>query len=194
VLRKTYTTAVVLIPPEEIWEPIQAIRRTHDHHVSRWMPHITLSYPFRPRAEFDDLASAFSLACQSLEPFHVQLAEMRAFRHRRDSFTVWLAPEPKEPLARLQKLIEGVVPDCNDVSQHRDGYTPHLSVGQARSEGDMSRLTEIFRTTWQSLAFTAGEISLIWRGEPPDDVFRIGHSVKLGSKTMSRHEPSDRQA
>ena len=179
---KTYTTAVVLIPPEEIWEPIQAIRRVHDRHVSRWMPHITLIYPFRPRAEFDDLAEKFSLACRSLTPFHVELMEMRAFRHRRDSFTVWLDPQPKEPLARLQNLIEGLVPDCNDVSRHRDGYTPHLSVGQARSEGEMSRLTEAIRATWQSLAFTANEISLIWRGEPPNDVFRRGQSVILGSR------------
>ena len=186
---KTYTTAVVLIPPEEIWEPIQVIRRIHDRHVSRWMPHITLIYPFRPRAEFKELAGVFSLACQSLEPFQLQLTEMSAFRHRRDSFTVWLAPEPKEALARLQKLIEGVVPDCDDVSRHRDGYTPHLSVGQAQSEGEMSRLMEVFRTTWQSLTFTAGEISLIWRGEPPDDVFRRDQSVRLGAKTMSTHEP-----
>ena len=192
--KKTYTTAVVLIPPEEIWEPIQAIRRTHDRHVSRWMPHITLIYPFRPRAEFDDLAGAFSSACQSLEPFHIQLADMRAFRHRRDSFTIWLAPEPREPLARLQKLIEAVVPDCNDVSGRRDGFTPHLSVGQTRSEGEMSRLTEVFRTTWQPLTFMADEISLIWRGEPPDDVFRKGQSVQLGSKTMSKQEPNDRHA
>jgi len=33
---KTYTTAVVLIPPLELWPPIQAIRRAHDRHNVRW--------------------------------------------------------------------------------------------------------------------------------------------------------------
>jgi len=43
---KTYTTAVVLIPPEDVWEPIQKLRRVYDRHFDRWMPHLTLLYPF----------------------------------------------------------------------------------------------------------------------------------------------------
>jgi hypothetical protein len=46
---KTHHTAVVAIPPPEVWSPIQAIRRQHDRNVQRWMPHITLIYPFMPR-------------------------------------------------------------------------------------------------------------------------------------------------
>jgi hypothetical protein len=42
---------LVIIPPEAVWEPIQAIRRRHDRKLRRWMPHITLLYPFRPRSE-----------------------------------------------------------------------------------------------------------------------------------------------
>ena len=45
---KTHHTAVVAMPPPEVWEPIQAIRRQHDRNVHRWMPHITLLYPFMP--------------------------------------------------------------------------------------------------------------------------------------------------
>src|SRR5688572_10979414 len=95
---KTHTTAVVLIPASESWGPIQAIRLAHDRHVRRWMPHITLLYPFRPRAEFAGLAERFSTVCSSVEPFRVELAEMRFFRHRRESFTLWLAPEPSSAL------------------------------------------------------------------------------------------------
>ena len=184
-LGKTHTTAVVLIPPPEIWTPIQTIRRAHDRHVSRWMPHITLLYPFRPHGEFDWLVEQFSAACEGLERFRLALTEVRYFRHRRDSYTLWLAPEPKEPLVHLQALIEQVVPDCNDVSRRREGFTPHLSVGQVRGEREMLALEGALRASWQPLAFTASEISLIWRGEPPDDVFRIGKTVKLGTKAMS---------
>jgi 2'-5' RNA ligase len=185
VLRKTHTTAVVLIPPPEICTPIQAIRQVHDRHVSRWMPHITLLYPFRPHHEFDSLAARFSAVCATIERFRLALTEVRYFRHRRDSYTLWLAPEPKEALVHLQALMEKVVPDCNDVSRRQGGFTPHLSVGQVRGGREMIELKETLQASWQPLAFTADEISLIWRGEPPDDVFRIGKTVRLGTEVMS---------
>src|SRR5262249_27220192 len=46
----THTTAVVVIPPADAWPPIQALRERYDRQFRRWMPHITLLYPFRPRA------------------------------------------------------------------------------------------------------------------------------------------------
>jgi 2'-5' RNA ligase len=177
--QKTFTTAVVLIPPSEVQPAIQAIRQLHDRHFKRWMPHITLLYPFRPRHEFDQLAERLALACQAIEPFQVELAGLRFFRHRRDNFTVWLAPEPKEALVRLQAVVGRAIPDCDDVVRHRDGFTPHLSVGQVHGEPQRHRLQQALQETWQPLAFTAHQISLIWRGEPPDDVFRVGQTVRF---------------
>jgi RNA 2',3'-cyclic 3'-phosphodiesterase len=177
--RKTFTTAVVLIPPPEAQPTIQAIRQVHDRHFKRWMPHITLLYPFRPRHEFDQLARRFAAACEALEPFQVEFAEIRFFRHRRDSFTLWLAPEPEEALVRLQALIGSVVPDCDDVVRHRDGFTPHLSLGQVQGERQRLVLQQSLQAAWQPIAFTAREISLIWRGEPPGDVFQVGQTVTL---------------
>lgn len=46
----THQTAVVVIPPEDVWPSIQAIRREHDRKIRRWMPHITLIEPFILRA------------------------------------------------------------------------------------------------------------------------------------------------
>jgi RNA 2',3'-cyclic 3'-phosphodiesterase len=182
--KKTHTTAVVLIPPSKIWEPIQAIRRTHDRHIRRWMPHITLLYPFRPRDEFAELAHRLSAVCAGIEPLRVELMELRCFRHRRESFTLWLAPEPRAALIRLQALLGSVVPDCDDVTHNRDGFVPHLSVGQVRGERQMITLQETLQAAWQPIAFTAHEISLIWRGEPPDDVFRVGQTVSLGAEEL----------
>lgn len=61
---KTHQTAVVIIPPENLWQPIQQIRQKHDRHFRRWMPHITMIYPFRPRTQFDELAIQFQSACR----------------------------------------------------------------------------------------------------------------------------------
>jgi 2'-5' RNA ligase len=181
--QKTHTTAVVIIPPVEVWEPIQMIRRVHDRHIKRWMPHITLLYPFRPHHQFTELAERFSTRCTDLAPFRIELRETRFFQHRGESYTLWLAAEPSSALIGLQALLASVVPDCDDVTRMRQGFTPHLSVGQVRGANQMAMLRETIQSTWKPIAFTAAEVSLIWRREPPDDVFRVGQRVSLGVET-----------
>ena len=181
--KKIYETAVVLIPPEECWEPIQAIRRVHDRHVERWMPHVTLLYPFRPRDVFDEVTEVLSAGVAGVEPFDVHLREFRHFRHGRTSYTIWLAPEPVDAIRRLQAALQAAVPDCNDVSQHATGFTPHLSVGQACGAAELEELTRSLQESWQPLTFKATQVSLIWRGAPPDDKFRVDRNVALGPWT-----------
>jgi 2'-5' RNA ligase len=176
---KTHKTAVVLIPPQEAWSPIQAIRRAHDRNFKRWMPHITLVYPFRPRREFDLLARGFARACEEIVPFEVELATFHWFRHR-SSHTLWLAPEPKEAVVDLQTALWRTVPDCDEVRQHAGGFTPHLSVGQVRGKDALCGLLTELQDAWTPIRFQVCQVSLIWRNDPPDDVFRVGQSVTLG--------------
>lgn len=79
---KTHKTAAVIIPPDEIWPPIQNIRQKHDKQIRLWMPHITLLYPFRPREEFDAMAPRLLEELEGIEPFFLELREFRLFRHR----------------------------------------------------------------------------------------------------------------
>lgn len=51
-MNKVYNTAVVIIPPENIWGSIQKIRKKYDRYIDRWMPHITMLYPFYPKVNF----------------------------------------------------------------------------------------------------------------------------------------------
>ena len=183
---KTQTTAAVVIPPESVWEPIQAIRRTWDRGVRRWMPHVTLVYPFRPHEEFDALAAGLCAACAAVEPFDVTLARFGWFDHGGESYTTWLAPEPAEPLARLQEAVWHVAPDCDDVRRFDGGYAPHLSVGQVRGRRAMEERIERLQNGWRPPAFRVDAVSLIWRGEPPDDVFRVGRTVPLGGALEGR--------
>jgi 2'-5' RNA ligase len=187
VTRKTHETAVVLIPPEDVWEPIQAVRRRYDRQVRRWMPHVTLLYPFRPRDDFDAVASPLRDVCHGIEPFEVRLAEFRHFRHGRDRYTLWLAPEPAETLRRLQAALESAVPDCNDVSRYADGFTPHLSVGQVRGDEARTALQSSLQAAWSAqggVSFPARHVSLIWRRPPPDDVFRVDRTIPLGGEEL----------
>jgi poly(A) polymerase len=64
----THKTALVVIPPESAWPPIQAIRAEHDRKVGRWMPHITLVYPFLPAGEFERAVGRLGPACEAITP------------------------------------------------------------------------------------------------------------------------------
>jgi len=85
--RKTQKTALVIIPPAETWPPIQAIRRVHDRQYRRWMPHITLIYPFRPIAEFSTL-------CETLAPVCNRLASLEITSKPSGSSSTHIDPAP----------------------------------------------------------------------------------------------------
>src|SRR5690242_9503975 len=73
---KTHHTAVVAIPPPEVWEPLQAIRRQHDRNVHRWMPHITLLYPFMPREHFGEALPKLLEVGRQSAAFQVTLTDL----------------------------------------------------------------------------------------------------------------------
>jgi 2'-5' RNA ligase len=156
---KTHLAAVVAVPPAPLWEPIQAIRQRHDRHLRDWMPHVTLLYPFRPRAEFDEVAAA--LTSLGVPPFDVSLATFRFFSHYEWSHTVWLDPQPAEPWKRLHEALLSRFPDCDDSSKYESGFTPHLSVGQSKSPELASEL----QRGWRPIAWRVNEIALIAREE-----------------------------
>lgn len=131
---KIHKTAVVIIPPENSWQPIQQIRAKHDRHFRRWMPHITMIYPFRPREQFDEFVEQFYYACQDIKPFQIRFASFNYFHHRKENYTLWLKPEPQEPIIELQKTLFNLVSDCDDVSRFEKGFIPHLSVGQVKGK------------------------------------------------------------
>jgi RNA 2',3'-cyclic 3'-phosphodiesterase len=165
---KTHHSAVVLIPPEELWEPIQAIRRAHDAQIGRWMPHVTLLYPFVPPARFDEATARLTTACAGLAPFRTTLAEFRYFRHRSGRCTLWLATDPMESMVRFQTTLQGLFPECDDVSRYWGGFTPHLSVGQFKTIPDAERKRAELQAAWEPIEFDVKEIALLHRrGEEP---------------------------
>lgn len=177
---KTHRTAVVVIPPDDLWAPIQALRKQYDRHFRRWMPHITLLYPFRPPAEFDRVVPALAQACRLKAPFEVRLGRFDFFAHSRRSATFFLVPEPAAAIKALHQALLDKVPDCNDAALFAGGFAPHLSLGQTRGR-DMGAFCNRWQATWSPLSFTVKQVHVIWRNDPPDDIFRIGPVLPLGS-------------
>jgi 2'-5' RNA ligase len=178
---KTHKTAVVLIPPETLWPPIQKIRQKYDHQFRRWMPHITLLYPFWPVSELPYLRDRFSGICDSLNAFQITLKTFHCFQHSKQNCTVWLSPEPADALTDLQTLLWKTFPDCNDVRHFSGGFTPHLSIGQVHGKNSAARLIERLARKWDPLQYRVSEFHVIWRGEPPDDIFRVAQSFRFSN-------------
>jgi 2'-5' RNA ligase len=193
---RTHKTAAVLMPPEQVWEPIQAIRRVYDDKIRRWMPHVTLLYPFPPRESFDTLTPAIARACENVSPFPLTLESFRFFDHGHGRYTLWLAPEPMDELIQLQEKIRGVVVDqCGggDAGGHStQDFTPHLSIGRIQGRERLDELLERLPAQWRPLTFTANRLSLLWRDDPPEDVFRVDRTVHLGGPLAMDHTAAGR--
>ncbi len=172
---------MVIILPSELWPPIQNIRQKYDRQFRRWMPHITMIYPFRPRKDFESFLPSFSKALRQIQPLTIHLNRFDYFQHGRQKYTLWLAPEPVDKIAQLQDALQTVVPDCNEVRKHKSGFTPHLSVGQVSGPKNLQQVRSSLESTWKPLSFTLNKVCLISRSDPPDDVFQVVHKVSMGS-------------
>ncbi|KAL6066999.1 Pre-mRNA splicing factor [Balamuthia mandrillaris] len=92
--RKTvFKSAVVVIPPPQLWDgPLQDIRRQHDRGFVRWMPHITLLFPFVEDLYFEEAHQRLTAALSSMKPFTLRFRKFDFFEHSK-SYTVWAHPE-----------------------------------------------------------------------------------------------------
>jgi poly(A) polymerase len=177
-------TAVVLIPPDAVWEPIQALRRKHDSKFNRWMPHVTLLYPFLPEESFDEAEALLAEALLGMKPFEVTLTGFHHFEHRAN-VTAWLRPEdqPHGALKALHAALEQAMPECDEQGRKSErGFTPHLSVGQLPRSGaaDITRTLAGWEKHWRPLTFEARDVCIIRRkGDTPFEVVR---RIPLGGR------------
>jgi len=169
----THLTAVVLIPPEDVWEPIQRIRRLHDPNIKRWMPHITLLYPFVPHALVPSAAEQVASVASRHNSLTVELAEFSVFNHPGGKVTLWLSPSQPDPVKRLQAALEAAFPYCDEASGYRSGYVPHMSVGVflKRSEARIAR--DKLEPEWQPMRYEQRAVSVIARSGRERDPFMV---------------------
>ena len=180
-VNKTHTTAIVLIPPEAVQSPIQAIRQIHDRNFRRWMPHITLLYPFAERRDFAEVTPALTKATQQVSPFSIELARFDAFQHRR-SCTMFLVPEPADEIVRLHSVLLEHLSDYDDTARFTGGFHPHLSVGQFQHRS-LHTEQQRLQTEWQPIQCEVDAISLIYRSPETDDRFVVAEQFPFHIRT-----------
>ncbi|MFX1464171.1 MAG: 2'-5' RNA ligase family protein [Promethearchaeota archaeon] len=178
-MNKVYSSAVVVIPPLDKWDPIQEIRKLYDRQINRWMPHITLLYPFRPENEYFTIVKEFSERCKTIKPFEIKLNQINYFNHGKQRYTLWLNPEPTELITNLQSKILELVPDCNDVNKYKHGFKPHLSIGQIQGKNKLLEIIENLQKNWKTIHFLLNEVYFISREKSKTSKFEIKKQIKL---------------
>ncbi len=143
------------------------------------MPHLTLLYPFAPKRDFTRILPELAEAGWAQGPFELTLARFDSFRHGRN-YTVWLEPAPAEPLSKLYRALTKALPQFSDTGSFRDGFTPHLSVGQVEGAGKLKKLLAELNGNWEPQRFSVTELSLISRKGPPNDIFQVDRQITLG--------------
>ena len=141
---------------------------------------MTLLYPFAPKREFTRMLPELAEAAWAQAPFELTLTRFSSFRHGRESYTMWLVPTPTEPLTKLHRALTEALPQFGDTGSFKDGFTPHLSVGQVEGTGKLKKLLAELNGRWKPLKLTVTELSLISRKGPPNDIFQVDRQITLG--------------
>jgi 2'-5' RNA ligase len=184
--KKTHLTSCVIVPPEEVWDPIQRVRRLHDPHVRRWIPHINLLYPFVPHARLDEAARDIADAASIHAPFDLELTEFGFFVHRKGRITLWLEPRPVLPLERLHSDLLERFPHCDDTARHQGGFTPHLSLGVFLRRNEARIVRDELESGWDPIRFHVGHVQIIARSGFEKDPFEVVARLPLGKALGGR--------
>lgn len=160
-------TALCLIPPQHLWEPVDRLRSLHDKAYDRWPPHVNLLYPFvEPNHLRDAVAAIVQHLAQSgtfdRTPRHVALQDVDVFNHKHDN-TLFLRPESsgdsEDAVTHVARQLREALGRPVD-----EQFTPHLTVAQTYDSQSASHsyLLEKVRAL-VGLSWDATEIAVLVR-------------------------------
>jgi 2'-5' RNA ligase len=122
-------------------------------------PHVTLLFPFAPAPVEDALVTEIAEVVTDFTAFAVSFATLQRFPG-----TLWLAPEPPEPLALLARALAAQFPQWPAYEGAFVEPVPHLTVAQGHDALLNDAETEL--APLLPLAARAREVVLLEEHEP----------------------------
>lgn len=183
-----HTSAVVLIPPQQLWQQIDDIRKRFDKSYGRWMPHINLIYGFLPEEHFPEAAAAMESVVRKHGPIEIHLEQLSLFEHSNSASLVILPRYSPDGIGALQQELQGLFPACLEQSRHGTGFQSHLTLGKFEGDSwaeDARRWKAELSESWKPISFIASEVCLLARAG--DQPFGVRHRLLLGS-ALSRSD------
>jgi 2'-5' RNA ligase/endonuclease/exonuclease/phosphatase family metal-dependent hydrolase len=158
-------TALCLIPPREVWEPLDRFRSLYDKAYGKWPPHINLVYPFVQPERIDEavrLLGGLDLRFLEEDTLPVALEQADCFVHKHSS-SIHIRPASQgkgHHLKAVANAIRGALGWDSD-----DGFLPHLTLGQSQHEaGSAPHLSLLSKARLLTpLAWNAHQISILIR-------------------------------
>jgi 2'-5' RNA ligase len=132
--------SALLIPVPEAEDLVGEWRSLYDPSSAAGVPaHITLLYPFIPRAE---------IGPETIEELRVHFAKTRAFSVSfptlaRFPGVVYLAPTPDRPIRRMIGQLVEMYPDYPPYSGRFDDFVPHLTIADRRERLDLVLMNRV---------------------------------------------------
>ncbi|KAL7969685.1 hypothetical protein HDV63DRAFT_410583 [Trichoderma sp. SZMC 28014] len=127
---ESHDTALCLIPPSHLWDPVNSLRSLNDEKFTKWPPHVTLVYPFVKPEALPDAAEA--LSGLDLMPdgdgISMNLEEAGVFSHRRHS-TVFIRSKSGQEQRQLSGLRDRIFRFLGWPKGRE--YQPHMTVAQS---------------------------------------------------------------
>lgn len=141
--------AVAIVPPFEVWEPINTLRREHDKAVDRWDPHTNLFFPCAVYGDTRRLEEALA----RVRPFRVRLE--RFYRTPGSKYLEVGYAETASLLA-LREVVRVALKLPVDAA----AYEPHMTVGQCDQTRADALLAEM-QAAWEPLEWDVVDVCLL---------------------------------
>jgi len=119
-------SALVVLPPAEMCDELQEIRKRFDKSFDKWPAHINLLWPFFQPGFANQTKQRLleSPSFLALRPFRVRLTEF--FFTQGSKYVQVRAESDEDALLNLQRIIQTIFPG----SGRAEPFDGHLSVGQ----------------------------------------------------------------
>ncbi|KAH0496585.1 hypothetical protein TgHK011_003937 [Trichoderma gracile] len=188
----SHDTALCLIPPPQLWDPINILRSLNDEKFNKWPPHVTLVYPFVMPEALPEVTEAL---CRShLEPkdddISISLEEPGVFSHRRRSKTVFIQPNPGPDVDRLSDLRDRILRFL-EWPRGRD-YRPHMTLAQSEDDATswhqflLEKARLLTPVTWRNHQLAIMIRDPASKGSGASRPMRVWGYIDLASRTLVR--------